>query len=122
MRIPIEATAHVPINRPDTYQRLPLSTHKLSCEMQPVHTKVPEPGLAQPTQFVSVWRGSNEKLSSERDLRFYGIRDEALSFDPFHDFADTFEFGFAFEAYDAPSRKAEKRKKTPYRPHRSQLN
>jgi hypothetical protein len=25
-------------NRPDTYQRPPLSTHKLSCETQPVHT------------------------------------------------------------------------------------
>ena len=25
-------------NRPDTYQRLPLSTHNLSCETQPVHT------------------------------------------------------------------------------------
>ena len=29
-------------NRPDTYQRLPLSTHNLSCETQPVHTFVPE--------------------------------------------------------------------------------
>jgi hypothetical protein len=28
-------------NRPDTYQRLPLSTHNLSCETQPVHTFVP---------------------------------------------------------------------------------
>jgi len=46
----------------------------------------------------SLWRGSNE-LSSERDLRLYGIRDEALCFDAFHDFAGTFEFGFVFEAY-----------------------
>jgi len=38
VRIPIEATAHVPINRPDTYQRLPLSTRMLTCERQPVHT------------------------------------------------------------------------------------
>ena len=29
-------------NRPDTYQRLPLSTHNLSCETQPVHTFVPD--------------------------------------------------------------------------------
>jgi hypothetical protein len=47
----------------------------------------------------SLWRGSNDKLSSERDLRFYGIRDEALCFDAVHDFAGKFEFGFVFEAY-----------------------
>src|ERR1700736_2833556 len=47
----------------------------------------------------SLWRGSNDELSSERDLRFYGIRDEALCLDAFHDFAGTFEFGFVFEAY-----------------------
>ena len=38
MRIPIKATAREPINRPDTYQRLPLSKHNLTCDQQPVHT------------------------------------------------------------------------------------
>src|SRR5262249_50215448 len=47
----------------------------------------------------SLWRGSNDKLSSKRDLRFYGIRDEALCFDAFHDCAGTFEFGLVFEGY-----------------------
>src|SRR5215510_10211759 len=56
-------------------------------------------GLVQPTQPFSLWRGTNDELRSERDLRFYGIRDEALCFDAFHDFAGTFEFGFVFEAY-----------------------
>ena len=38
MRIPIKATAREPINRPDTYQRLPLSTQTFTCDQQPVHT------------------------------------------------------------------------------------
>lgn len=33
-RIPIMCRS----NRPDTYQRLPLSTHELTCDQQPVHT------------------------------------------------------------------------------------
>jgi hypothetical protein len=36
VRIPIKATAREPINRPDTYQRLP--TAPLTCEGQPIHT------------------------------------------------------------------------------------
>ncbi len=42
MRIPIKATAREPINRPDTYQRLPLSTHNPTCDQQLVHTFAPE--------------------------------------------------------------------------------
>jgi len=38
VRIPIKATARVPIKRPDTYQRLPQTKHDLYCETQPVHT------------------------------------------------------------------------------------
>lgn len=38
MRIPIKATVRKPIDRPDTYQRLPLVMHTLTCDQQPVHT------------------------------------------------------------------------------------
>jgi hypothetical protein len=43
VRIPIKATAREPINRPDTYQRLPLSTQTFTCDQQPVHTLRQEP-------------------------------------------------------------------------------
>ncbi|WP_246664393.1 hypothetical protein, partial [Tardiphaga sp. P9-11] len=46
VRIPIKATAREPINRPDTYQRLPLSKHNLTCDQQPVHTFAPEAVVA----------------------------------------------------------------------------
>ena len=52
----------------------------------------------------STRRGSNDKLRDKRDLRFYGIRDEALCFDVFHDFAGKLELGFAFEAYERLNR------------------
>jgi hypothetical protein len=60
-------------------------------------TSLPEPDLYSQRNLLSLWRGSNDKLSIERDLRFYGIRDEALCFDAGHDFAGTFEFGFVFK-------------------------
>ena len=40
MRIPNNATAREPINRPDTYQRLPLSKHNLTCDQQPIQTYI----------------------------------------------------------------------------------
>jgi hypothetical protein len=43
VRTPIKATARVPINRPDTNQRLP--TAHLTCEGQPVHTKGADPAV-----------------------------------------------------------------------------
>jgi len=39
------------------------------------------------------------QIWSERDLRFYGIRDEALCFDAFHDFRARSSSGFGSEAY-----------------------
>ena len=54
-------------------------------------TRCARTGLVQPTQPFSLWRGSNDKLRSERDLRFYGIPDEALCFDAFHDSTGIFQ-------------------------------
>jgi len=46
VRIPIKATRPASrSNRPDTYQRLPLSTHNLSCETQPVRTFGTQSGI-----------------------------------------------------------------------------
>jgi hypothetical protein len=41
-------------NRPDTYQRLPLSAHELTCDQQPVHTFGPRRSLqvASSTRFL----------------------------------------------------------------------
>ena len=38
MRIPIKATARMPINRPDTYERLLEFMRNFTCDRQPVHT------------------------------------------------------------------------------------
>jgi hypothetical protein len=40
------------------------------CSMQPACLKRAKTGLAQPTQFVSLWRGSNDKLRASETFDF----------------------------------------------------
>ena len=42
VRNPIEATAREPINKPNTYERLPKPRRFLNCEQQPAHTFGPK--------------------------------------------------------------------------------
>lgn len=66
MRIPIKATAREPINRPDTYQRLPLSTQTFTCDQQPVHTFAPEADIrsANVITFLSARSDTKERAGT----------------------------------------------------------
>lgn len=47
----------------------------------------------------SLWRCGNDKLSGHLDLRLDGVRNEAVSFDGFHDLTGGLKFGFALDRY-----------------------
>jgi hypothetical protein len=89
--------------------RTPAKGHERRFDPAPINSGLPrqtdipsirlnvKPDSHSQRNSFSLWRRSDDKLSIERDLRFYGIRDEALCFDGLHDFAGKFEFGFIFE-------------------------
>jgi hypothetical protein len=52
----------------------------------------------------SLWRWGNDKLSGHLDLRFDGVRNEAVSFGVFHDLTGWLKLGFALDRYKGENR------------------
>jgi hypothetical protein len=52
----------------------------------------------------SLWRWGNDKLSGHLDLRFDGVRNEAVSFGAFHDLTGWLKLGFALDRYKGANR------------------
>src|SRR6516162_1722661 len=70
VRIPIKATAHVPIDRPDTYQRLPTARPHLRTAAGPYISATSDstPSLANDTRSIHISDFRQHALTCERQL------------------------------------------------------